>query len=336
MIRLELLDDCDEQAWDDLVVTFEGGTIFHTLAWMRVIERLKQAEKLPVGIFDGADMIGVLPLFRVRRWPLTIVASPLGNVGYGGPLVDRSHYRDVMKQLDSMLNRLGADYVELRSLEQVGPATLTDRHYTVQEFKTYVLSLACPAQEIWTNLEGRCRNAIRKAQKNSVEIVEATDKSFLNVYYEMVKDMYSKAHRPPSCSPQDYHTVWDILRPRGRIKVLLARYEGRVVAGATVLYFHNRLYGWDRAGFRTYYSLNPNNLLDWNFIEWGARNGLTQYDMMGANIPSIARYKKSFGGELRTFTYAYKDINWQTCLGRRLYLWLIPRIRSVRFRLRPA
>jgi CelD/BcsL family acetyltransferase involved in cellulose biosynthesis len=336
MIRLELLDECDEQVWDDLVATFEGGTIFHTWAWMRVIEKLKHAEKLPFGIFDGADLIGVFPLFRTRRGPLTILASPLGRVGYGGPLVNKSHQRVVIEQVDNLLKRYGADYVEFRSLERFALATLPDRHYTVQKLQTYVVPLSQGTQELWSNLESRCRKAIRKARKNNVEVVEATDKGFVGVYHEMLKDTYSKSNRPPPFSPQDYSTVWDILRPYDRIKVLLAEHEGRVVAGVIVLRFGSKVCGWDGAAFRAYYSLCPNNLLHWTLIEWGANNGLTEYDMTGANIPSIARFKKSFGGELQTYTYAYKDATWQAYIGRRLYSWLVPQIRRVWFKLRPV
>lgn len=336
MIGLELLDNCDEQVWDDLVATFEGGTIFHTWAWLRVIEKLHGAEKLPFGIFDGADMIGVFPLFRLRRGPLTILASPLGAVGYGGPLVSQAHYKVVIEQLDSLLKRCGADYFEFRSLERLAAAILSDQRYTVRELQTFVLSLDQGPQRLWSNLKSECRTAIRKARKNNVEIVEATDKRFPDIYYEMAKDTYSKANRRPPLSQEDYNTVWDLLRPFDRVKVLLARHESQVIAGGIFLHFADKVYYWDGVALQRGYSLRPNNLLHWTLIEWGASNGLTHYDMLGANIPSIARFKKSFGGELRTYTYAYKDVTLPAYIGRRLYLWLVPQIRRIQFRLWPT
>jgi hypothetical protein len=334
MMRLELLDECDEQVWDNLVATFEGGTIFHTWAWMQLIEKLNRAEKLPFGIFEGSDMIGVFPLFRVRRGPLTALASPLGGVGYGGPLVASSYYRVVIEHLDGILKRFGAGYIEFRSLHGSVPAALTDSHYTVRELQTCVVPLSQGAEKLWSNLKGECRTAVRKARKKNVEILEATDKGFVDIYYEMCKDTYSKSDRSPPLLPQDYSTVWDILRPYDRIKVLLAWHKGQVVASSIFLRFRDKVYYWDGASFRAYYRLNPNNLLQWTLIEWGANNGFTEYDMMGANIPSIARFKKSFGGELQIYTYAYKDANWQAYLGRRLYGWLVPQIRRVWFKLR--
>ncbi len=325
MVQLVLLDDKDEHVWDDLVASFETGTVFHTLAWMRVVEKLHHAEMMPFGIFDGSDLVGVFPLFRARRGPLTVLASPLGGVGYGGPLVDRSYYNAVIDQLDSVLTRYNTDYIEFRSLDSL--ASFADAGYTVREFHTIVVSLEQTLEQLWANAKGVCRTAVRRARKSDVEIVEAKDKSFLHVYYDMAVDTYAKSNRPPPHSREDYGAVWDILRPYGRLKVLLAQHEGRVIAGAIFLRFHDRLYYWDGAAYRAYYRLRPNNLLHWTLIEWGASNGLREYDMLGANIPSIARFKKSFGGDLRAYTYAHKETTVWARVGRRLYLRLVPQIR---------
>jgi CelD/BcsL family acetyltransferase involved in cellulose biosynthesis len=336
MIHLELFTDCDEQAWDHLVSSFQDGTIFHTWAWMRVIERLKGAEMLPFGIYHGSNLVGVFPLFRHRRGPLTILASPLGNVGYGGPLVNPSHQQDVFEQLDGWLQQLRVDYVGFRPSMPLSRDCLEDKGYTVRELQTFVVSLSLDAQQLWQNLKSECRTAVRRARKNKVRIEEARDKDFLDVYYRMLEDTYGKANRRPPLSAQDYGTVWDILRPLARIKVLLARHEDQVVAGIIFLQFDGKIYYWDGASFRAYYRLSPNNLLHWTLIKWGADNGLALYDMLGANIPNIARFKKSFGGELRSYTHVYKDVTWRTRVGRRLYLGLMPWGRRVQFKLRPS
>jgi hypothetical protein len=324
MITLELLDHSQEKTWDDMVASFNNGTVFHTWAWMQVIEKLRRAEKLPFGIFEGGKLIGIFPLFRQRRGPFTVLASPLGGVGYGGPLIGKEHYETVFEQLDNLLKRFDADYIEFRSLEPIAPDLLADKHYTVENPQTYVLALNKSTQELWVNLDPNCRGSIRKAQKSNVEVVEITDKEFIEIFYEMSQETYAKSKRPPPFTKEDYHIIWDILRPHNRLRVWLAKREGQVVAGAIRLCFNNKLYGWEHVAFPAHYSLRANNLLDWSIIEWGACNGMTQIDVMGANIPSIAQYKKSFGSKLRTYTYASKDTTWLAHLGRQLYLRLMP------------
>lgn len=334
MIRFELLDNCCEQIWDNVVAGFEEGTIFHTMAWMQVVEKLYGAEKLPMGIFDGSDLLGVFPFFCIRRGPIKILGSPLGGVGYGGPLIRKTFYRAVIEQVDGLLKHLGTGYIGFRSLAPLSPKTLTDNHYGIQELKTIILPLNQKSQQLWDNLKSECRTAIRKARKNNVRIIEATNKNFLDVYYEMAKDTYKKSNRLPPLSKSAYSVIWDLLKPYDRIRVMLAKHDDQVVAGGIFFHFNNRLYYWDGASFPDYYSLCPNNLLHWSLIEWGANNGVTQYDMLGANIPSIAKFKLSFGGDLRTYTYAYKDATLPAYIGRRLYQFLIPQIRRVQYRFR--
>jgi predicted N-acyltransferase len=336
MIHFKLLDETAEDAWDGVAANSAAGTVFHTWAWMRVIEKLKGAEKLPYGIFHRNELIGVFPLFRVRYGPMTVLASPLGGVGYGGLLVDRARHRAVIEHLDSLLQSLDADYIELRASDTWAQSAWATAQYTVKELQTYVLPLNQDPEEAWSNLKKECRTAVRKARKNDVEIGEATDKGFLDTYFEMVKETFSKSKRPPPLSQQDYGFVWDVLKPYDRIKVLLARHENQVVAGGIFLRFSDKIYYWDGASFPAYYSLNANNLLHWTLIEWGANNGLRQYDMMGANIPGIARFKKSFGGELQSYIYAYKTVTWRADLGRRFYQWIMPKMRRAQAMLRPA
>lgn len=334
MIRFEVLDNSSEQTWDNMVASFEEGTIFHTMAWMQVVEKLYGAEKLPIGIFDGSDLIGVFPLFRTRRGPIKILSSPLGAVGYGGPLVSKALYGAVIEQMDSLLKRLRIGYIDFRSLAPLSTTMLADNHYSTQKLKTIILPLDQKPPQLWNNLKGECRTAIRKARKSNVQIVEAADKNFLDVYCEMTRDTYKKSNRLPPLSRSDYSIVWGLLEPYDRIKVMLAKHDDQVVAGGIFFHFNDRLYYWDGASFRAYYQLNANNLLHWTLIEWGANNGVAQYDMLGANIPGIARFKLSFGGDLRTYTYAYKDATLPTYIGRRLYQLLIPQIRRLQYRFR--
>lgn len=336
MIHLELLNERLDKRWDDVVAGFDEGTIFHSRAWMQVIERCKGAKALPVGIFDGADLVGVFPMFQSRRGLLTVLASPLGSVGYGGPLIHTSMHDAVFRAFERLQTQLKADYVDIRAFVLPRQSVMAEHEYVVDELKTIVLELERTPEELWANLKGECRTAVRKARKNNVEIIEATDTSFLDIYYPMLEDTYSKSNRPPPRSKRDYRIVWDVLHPRNQIKVLLAKHDGRIIAGAMFLRFCDKVYYWDGAAFRKYYKYNANNLLHWTLIEWGATSGLTRYDMLGANIPSIARFKKSFGGDVRPYAHAYKETTLRAQVGRRLYQSLAPHIKRVQFKLWPA
>ncbi len=172
---------------------------------------------------------------------------------------------------------------------------------------------------------------MRRARKKEVVIREAQDKSYLDAYYDMALDTYAKSNRLPPVSRQEYEMVWDRLHPRGMLKVLLATHQEQILAGVTLLQFGGRIYYWDGAAYRRFYQFNANNLLHWTAIEEAAAEGMTAYDMLGANIPSIARFKKSFGGDLVPYTLARKDLSQRAQLGRQLYFWVAPRMRRAQF-----
>ena len=333
MIKFMLLEDSYREKWDDWVARCEEGSIFHTWAWMALTEWLRNAKKLHIGIFNGPEMIGIFPLFRARRGVFTLLASPPGEVGYGGPLIRTDYHQEVYQHLDKLLNLFKSDHIRLRLPRESEAKFLSQQDYKIQYLQTVVVNLNQDSDILWRNLKKECRTAVRKAWKNNVQIDEAIDKSFIDSYFEMSQETFGKAGRLPPRSKQVFDLVWDMLQPLDRIKVLLAHYEGKLVAGGIFLRYNQKVYYWDGASSRESFSVCANNLLHWTMIEWGESNGLSEYDMLGANIPSIARFKKSFGGELRPYMEAYKDMSWQATLGRRFYLWLAPRIRSIQFKL---
>ena len=57
-------------------------------------------------------------------------------------------------------------------------------------------------------------------------------------------------------------------------------------------------------------------------------HGYRTYDMLGANVPSIASFKKTFGCQLQSFCYAYKSLSWRANLGRAMYRKVMPSLRA--------
>lgn len=79
------------------------------------------------------------------------------------------------------------------------------------------------------------------------------------------------------------------------------------------------MYFLDGASLREYQKLRANNLIQWHIISWAASNGLRTYDMVGANIPSIARFKRGFGGIEVQYPYFQMARGFLGKIGYRLY-----------------
>jgi lipid II:glycine glycyltransferase (peptidoglycan interpeptide bridge formation enzyme) len=71
------------------------------------------------------------------------------------------------------------------------------------------------------------------------------------------------------------------------------------------LLFKDVIYGWYGGTDRAYSAYQPNELLQWHVLQWGAENGYRLYDFGGAGKPDedygVREYKAKFRGELVSF-----------------------------------
>ena len=97
-----------------------------------------------------------------------------------------------------------------------------------------------------------------------------------------------------------YQRVYDQLGP-DHVRVYIAYYEGKPIAGAVPILYGNKcwyLYGASRNEHR---NLMPNYLVQWEMIKWSIESGCDIYDFRGVpgdldeNNPMIGLYKFKVG-----------------------------------------
>jgi lipid II:glycine glycyltransferase (peptidoglycan interpeptide bridge formation enzyme) len=160
--------------------------------------------------------------------------------------------------------------------------------------------------EVFGGFNQLWRRNIRKAQKSGVEVTlgEAPDlAAFHEVYVETAqRDGFTP--RPLSY----FQRMWDAMRAEGgadRIRLYLARHEGRVLAATT----------WVKVGTHVWYSygasttegreLRPSNAIQWKMIEDAHAAGATVYDLRGITdtldssdpLFGLIQFKVGTGGE---------------------------------------
>ena len=327
MIELKILEERELKEWNKIVGESPYGTIFHTLEWMEILEKTYKVKKLPLGIYEKEELIGVLPAFLQRKGIFKLITSPLREAAtpYGGPIIKESLLRDVTLAFDKFTKSIG--YVDVTFSPKMRLDYEILKKYNYEERFTYILNLDQDIDNVWKNLNKKCRNMIRKAEKSDVKIIEGDKKEYLEEYYKMVEDAYKKSNIKPPISTKYYKILFEALYPNN-LKILFAEYDGRLIAGAIFPYFEDRIYYWDGASHQEYNKVAPNNLIQWHLIEWAVENRFKVYDMIGANIPSIAKFKASFGGDRIGYFYVYKFNSAWAKYGRKAYVWWRKSIRK--------
>ncbi|MDY6844912.1 MAG: peptidoglycan bridge formation glycyltransferase FemA/FemB family protein, partial [Thermodesulfobacteriota bacterium] len=76
---------------------------------------------------------------------------------------------------------------------------------------------------------------------------------------------------------------------------------------AIIILDRKRAYYINGASKNEFRSLGASNLLQWEAIKTAKAKDIEQYDFVGSDIPRLAKFKKSFGGELTLHTCLEKS-----------------------------
>lgn len=312
----------EQNEWQDFLRRNSEGALFHRWEWQDIIEKGFGFKVSRLGIFDAQNRLcGLLPLVERKIGLLKLAGSPLTGAAtpQSGPLGDVP-LAEVLQALDRYAWVKRIDYLELAVPDLAGQETLQQNGFTVKELLTLEILLPETEEKMWGKLEVRCRNAVRKAQKSGVEVFEPQAlEEWLEPYYELSRGVYLRQGKEPPFSKEYFTALWQNLYAQGDLTVLLARCEGKTVAGAIFPKDRNSAYYLDGVSDREYSKAAPNNLIQWEFLRRALQSGVSLYDMVGANIPSIASFKRSFGSTERVYLYAYKSRTWLARLGRSVY-----------------
>jgi lipid II:glycine glycyltransferase (peptidoglycan interpeptide bridge formation enzyme) len=220
--------------------------------------------------------------------------------------------------------------VEIRFPQKIDMASAMPKGFQSEPRATYMLDLSPGPEQLWSGaLSSSCRRAVRKATSAGVTIEEGDLGAHLDRYYAMAVGVFAKSHRPPSLDKDDYAALAAIARDGGPVKVWFASLKGRVIAAGIFPYDEHSVYYLDGVSDPDGQEVRPNNLLHWEVIRWACAHGLSRYDMVGAGIESIARFKRGFGSVEVPYTYAFRSLDLVTSAARSTYAFLAPAGRAV-------
>lgn len=312
MAEIEVVRRLEERQWREFVDNHPDSQVFHTPEMYRVFARVKGHTP---GLWAAVDRDGqVLALF------LPVCITLLGRafrglatraIVYGGTL--HAPGEQGMLALAKVLKAYthqptGAPlFTELRNLRHTGPAQaiLSQSGFVYEDHLNYLIDLQRPPESILQSIGTRTRKHIRRAlRQGEVTVEEIDDRSQIDLVYNLLSQTYREA-RVPLAGKDLFDAAFEVLHPRGMIRFSLARVRGEPAAASVELLHKDVVYGWYGGTDRAYSNYQPNELLTWSILEWGAANGYRVYDFGGAGKPDeeygVRDFKAKFGGELVCF-----------------------------------
>jgi len=262
--------------------------------------------------FDGAWQMPLIVRTLVDGTKDAI--SPYGYSGvYASPSLSPAQVQAAWSATVTCLRELGIISVLLRHSPLMPQApNLPGQKSIVNGHPTIVLEPA-DSDSAWSGMEGNCRTATRKAQKNgytgAVRQAEGTDLApggdFRHLYQQTMGRV--EAARQYFFSDRYYQELSDGLGSNLFIAEVQDR-EGVVVSSA-LLMRHEQLLHYHLSGSSVDDArMGSNNLMIWTATQFAIGQGLRQFHLGGGVGPteSLFKFKRSFGG--RELEYAVSGL----------------------------
>ena len=203
----------------------------------------------------------------------------------------------------------------------------------VQFKNTVLIDLGQSEEELLARMKPKTRYNIRLASRKGVRVrpgrVDDID-TFYRIYAETsVRDEF------PIRPFEYYNDVWQSFLQDGMADLLLAEWEGKVLAGLMLFRLGHKAWYIYGASSNEKRNLMPNHLLQWEAIRLGKQKGCLLYDLWGAPdilnegdpMWGVYRFKKGLGGQTVCHIGAY-DFSTAPILTR-LFTRLLPRYLSL-------
>ena len=307
-IELQMAGNEELKNWDSLIEDSPYGTIFHTLDWLKIVEKHTNTKLYPLIGSKGEEIIGVFPMFYKKKGPLKMVFSPPPKTGipYMGPVMigynklkqekKESLLMDFFTGVDNFIhNNLKPDYI----YSELPPGLIDCRPfkwlgYQVEPMYGYLLDISIGLSNLESNFSMQARRNIKKAKKDGMSI-ELGSKEELLVLYERLYDRYAEQDRKIPISKDYIIDIFDKYFPEN-LKVFIIRRQEEIISGGIKLCYKDRIIDWigqPKTTVRT-----ANDFLHWGVIKWGIEHKLNYYEILGANTLSISQFKSKLNPSL--------------------------------------
>lgn len=308
--------------WEAFLDQHPNPTIFHHPLWLEALQREYQRKSLYLACVNGKGAIrGILPLIETRGLPIgwgpLIIGhrlSSLPRTPTAGLLaLDQCAAAALVRAAIESVSRSPGMQLQLKmpTNELHG---IVDGMVSLCWKEIYVLDLpANPEQLHFGNSRNHARIkwAVGKAAKNGVVVRPAETEADLRAWYELYLETM-RCHAVPPRSYRFFEALWELLRPRGFLRVLLAeqteRKRDRLLAGSMFLTFRRTFFYYLNGRRRVDLKLRPNDVIQWHAIHDAVREGFSHYDLgeVEENQQGLIEFKEKWGAKpQRTHRYYF-------------------------------
>jgi len=307
LIGVNIVHELTEEKWRRFVEEHPQGNIFHTPDMFEVYSRVPGYRPELWAAIKGDVILALLLPLQINLMggilrPLTTRSVVHGSI-LCAPGIEGQDAMFSLLQAYTQSVKPRPLFTELRNISDYSElqATLNKCGFVFEGHLNYLINLDQSDDAIWQGISKSVRKHIRNSQRKGVEIIDISDRQQLIAGYELVKMVYKRI-RVPLASFKLFESAFEILMPRGMLKVCLARVNNHYISVRLVLTYKGVVYDWYMGTDRKFSSYYAEELLIWHTLHWGKENNYCLFDFGGAGKPKEEygprQFKAKWGGTL--------------------------------------
>lgn len=310
--RTYVLPENEYDRWDKFILeNAPRGTVFQTSFYLETVSRI-QALDLKVHVVEdnNGDIAGGFAGCSTRKfgiWPILVV--PQFTPVYAPSTVNRNtkyvskqesfHFEIVSVLLEHLWNHY-------RLLDFRFPYSHVDiRPYSFSDFMTgvhytYLIDLTDP-DTIFERFDSDVKRRIRKAQEEAYDLRSDHSAEHTKILCALISSTYRKQGLSLPYSEQDLHRLFRMLHDHNKLAIYSISVKEGYVGGMVVVCHGNLAYYWIAGSDDRYLYTGLNQLLMYEALKDLHDRGVEKIELVGANTPSVARYKSTYGGKIQPY-----------------------------------
>ena len=300
MPKIQVLNPLTYQGWNDLVVSTEPFSFFHSKSWAEVICESYNHKPYYFLLSDNNRKIALAPMIEIRSHLTGKRGVSLPFTDHCEPIYSEERYfADLLQYILCVGRKSGWKYVEIR-----GGAKVLKNVRPTASFFAHTLGLDRNVEKLFLNFRSSTRRNIGKAVREGVECKISRSLASVREFYRL-NCSTRKMHGLPPQPFYFFNNIYNYVIAKKLGIVLLAFYGEKVIAGAIYFQFKDSVVYKYGASDKTFQHLRPNNLVMWKAIKWHAQKGYRLFDM-GISEPNnlgLIRFKNGWGTKSHKVSY---------------------------------
>jgi CelD/BcsL family acetyltransferase involved in cellulose biosynthesis len=310
LARVVQVDPTTDSRWETFVASHPDALVYHHPAWLQVLEQEYGHRPLGLACEDGEGrLVGVLALLHTRGLPLGGGSSRTGRrlsslprTPVAGPLAaDATAVAALVRAAVERVQAEPGTRLELKPFRSDLDGVVEGLVRTAWR-PTFVVELPGSPEELrfgTSRNHARIRWAVGKAARLGIHVRCAESEADLRTWYGLYLETMRR-HVVPPRPYRFFKASWDLLRPRGLLRLLIAEAggaEASPLAGSIFLTFGRTISYAFNGSRREDFGLRPNDLIQWQALHDACRAGYRWYDLgeVADGNTGLVEFKSKWG-----------------------------------------